>query len=108
MIGIPFMSIWTITPTTPFNMEPSAKYIEGFNSGYVIRKESPELAKNLIETLKEQDDYIQGLKDGKQQFEKELDKEIHRWADQHKENIKDQPSPEKSKDKGIGRDYDNL
>lgn len=89
-------------------MESSAKYIEGFNSGYVIRKESPELAKKLIETLKEQSDYIQGLKDGKYQFEKELDKEIHRWAEQHKENLKDQPSPEKGKDKGKGQGYDDL
>ncbi len=89
-------------------MEPSQKYIEGFNSGYIIRKESPELAKKLIGSLKEQDDYIQGLKDGKQQFEKELDKEIHRWAEQHKENTSELPSPEKGKDKGKGHGYDDL
>tara|TARA_R100000005_G_C4874917_1_gene129490 strand:- start:320 stop:589 length:270 start_codon:yes stop_codon:yes gene_type:complete len=89
-------------------MEPSQKYIEGFNSGYVIRKESPELAEKLIETLNDQGDYIQGLRDGKHQFEKELDKEIHRWSEQHKENARELPSPEKGKDKGKGQDYDVL
>ncbi|WP_417591384.1 hypothetical protein [Owenweeksia hongkongensis] len=95
-------------PKIPFDMEPSEKYIDGFNSGYVIRKESPELAKKLIDTLKEQDDYIQGLKDGKLQFERELDKEIHRWAEQHKQNLEAPPALEKDKKKGKDIDYDDL
>lgn len=95
-------------PKIPFDMEPSEKYIDGFNSGYIIRKESPELAKKLIDTLKEQDDYIQGLKDGKLQFERELDKEIYRWAEQHKENSSKEPTVKKDKDIDPGKDYDNL
>lgn len=89
-------------------MEPSEIYIAGFNSGYTLRKHSPDLAKKLIDTLKDQDNYIQGLKDGKLQFEQELDKEIHKWTEQHKENMKEPPSPEKSKDKGKDLGYGDL
>ena len=89
-------------------MEESEKYIKGFNSGYTLRQHSPKLAKELIDLLKEQSDYIQGLKDGKEQFEKEMDKEIHRWAEQHKANVDQEPSIKKEKGKDKGRDYDNL
>lgn len=89
-------------------MEESEKYIKGFNSGYTLRQHSPKLAKELIDLLKEQSDYIQGLKDGKLQFEKELDKEIYRWAEQHKGNVSNEPSIKKDKDIDTGKDYDNL
>lgn len=89
-------------------MEESDKYIKGFNSGYTLRQHSPKLAKELIDLLKEQSDFIQGLKDGKEQFEKEMDKEIHRWAEQHKANVDQEASIKKEKDKDKGRDYDNL
>ena len=89
-------------------MEESEKYIKGFNSGYTLRQHSSKLAKELIDLLKEQSDYIQGLKDGKEQFEKEMDKEIHRWIEQHKANVDQEPSIKKEKGKDKGRDYDNL
>lgn len=85
-------------------MEASEKYVEGFNSGYIIRRESPELAKKLLDALKEQDDYIQGLKDGKEQFERELDIEIERELDRH--NKDQSPSIDKGKEHDEGVDYE--
>ena len=89
-------------------MEESKKYIDGFNSGYTLRQHAPDLARKLVDTLKEQSDYIQGIKDGTVQFEKELDIEILRFAEQHKENIKEQNPPEKDINKEKGRDYTDL
>ena len=85
-------------------MEASKKYIDGFNSGYILRQHKPELAKSLFQTLEASNDYTQGLKDGNQAYEKELDKEILRFAEKHERDKNLQPDPEKNHEKGKGYD----
>lgn len=44
------------------------QYVNGFNHAYLLAKHKPELIKNIVKT-KNQNDYIQGLIDGKNAFE---------------------------------------
>jgi hypothetical protein len=46
----------------------NGKYIKGFNHAYLLAKHKPELIKSIV-TTKSKNDYIQGLKDGKDTFE---------------------------------------
>jgi hypothetical protein len=45
------------------------QYVKGFNHAYLLAKYKPELLKSILNT-KSQNDYIQGLYDGKVEFEK--------------------------------------
>ncbi len=54
-------------------MEISADYINGFNRGYLIRKELPVLGKQLINGAKGNSQYLEGLKAGAKQYEKEME-----------------------------------
>lgn len=93
-------------------MEATKDYIKGFNNGYLLSHHAADLADTVIDKLEGKEDYLQGLKDGKQQYEKELDKELSRWAEQHKD-MQDQsrqpetdkmPNPDRTKNED--RDYD--
>lgn len=93
-------------------MEATKNYVKGFNNGYLLSHHAADLADTVIDRLEGTEDYLQGLKDGKQQYEKELDKELSRWAEQHKD-MQDQSrepeldkSPKQDKRKDKGRDYD--
>lgn len=46
----------------------NSEYIKGFNDAFVLAKYKPELIKNILGT-KSQNEYLQGLKDGKDTFE---------------------------------------
>ena len=75
-------------------MELTNKYITGFNSGYIIRKNHPLLMKNLIKGSKGNSQYLQGLRAGGQQYEKEINVKIR--------NLKQELSiNKKKKDRGI-------
>ena len=57
------------------------KYISGFNDGYLIASKEPELFDKVINGIKAKNhDYVQGLYDGKQQYEKELAQKKERMA----------------------------
>ncbi|WKN45413.1 hypothetical protein [Tunicatimonas pelagia] len=93
-------------------MEATKDYIKGFNNGYLFSRYANELADTVIDKLDSSQDYVQGLKDGKQQYEQELDKEIARWSEKHK-NMQDQSrrpdaekKPENPKEKGPSYDMD--
>lgn len=63
----------------PFNMEEreifnETEYIEGFNLGYKMTKDFPELAEFLDHT-RGHNDKLDGLKDGRQQYLEEQLKE---------------------------------
>ena len=45
------------------------KYLKGFNHAYLLTKNNPELLQQILNT-KSLNSYIQGLKDGKLEFEK--------------------------------------
>jgi hypothetical protein len=74
----------------------STKYIKGFNDAYLLAKYKPELIKSITD-IKIQNDYIQGLKDGKNTFEQS--KILSRF--QEIEKLRSQR--ERNRDKGMGR-----
>ena len=53
-------------------MELSNEYVQGFNNGYIIRKNHPLLMKNLVQGSKGNSQYLEGLKAGAKQYEKEI------------------------------------
>ena len=76
-------------------MELSKEYVQGFNNGYIIRKNHPLLMKNLVKGSKGNSQYLQGLRVGGQQYEKEVNVKIR--------NLKQEQSiNKKKKDKGLG------
>lgn len=52
-----------------------AKYIKGFNCGYILAEYSPELLQSITVNLSYAGEYCEGLKDGRMEFEngKELE-----------------------------------
>lgn len=50
-----------------FNMKTEEKYIEGFNTGYLIARHEARLADILLNNLANADDFFQGFIDGKDQ-----------------------------------------
>ena len=70
-------------------MEVSEEYVKGFNNGYLIRKNHPVLAKNLVNGASGKSEYLDGLKAGSQEYEKE-------WA-KNLEEMKQQQAEEKEK-----------
>jgi hypothetical protein len=48
------------------------KYIQGFNNGYILAGHKPDLVETLSTSIGTANEYVEGLKDGKEQlkFEK--------------------------------------
>lgn len=46
---------------------PSPEYLKGFNEGYVLAKEAPDLA-NKLSSLKSDSERTQGFQDGRKEF----------------------------------------
>lgn len=46
-------------------------YIKGFNNGYILAKEEPELFEQIMKTPNEDKEYFKGLKAGGKEFIKE-------------------------------------
>jgi hypothetical protein len=67
----------------------NSKYIKGFNHAYLLAKYKPELIKSIA-TTKSQNEYVQGLKDGKDTFEQNKTKsrfqEIEKLRSQKEKN----------------------
>ena len=75
-------------------MDSLEEYVKGFNNGYLIRKNNPVLAKTLLDGATGKSEYLQGLKEGNQEYEKEWAKEL--------EDMKEQQMQEKrEKDRGM-------
>ena len=95
-------------------MDATKDYIKGFNNGYLFSQHANELADRVIDQLDSSQDYVLGLKDGKKQYEQELDREISRWSEKHKAmqeqsrqaETDKMPKPDKSKDRGSGYNMD--
>ena len=75
-------------------MDLLEEYVKGFNNGYLIRKNHPVLAKNLFSGATGKSEYLDGLKAGGQEYEKE-------WA-KNLEEMKHQQAEEKDKGKERG------
>ena len=50
-------------------IEPSEKYVKGFNNGYLLAKHEPALLSEISRTLKSSNEYIEGIFSGKEQYE---------------------------------------
>lgn len=74
----------------------NTKYIRGFNHAYILAKHKPELIKNIA-TTKSQNDYLQGLKDGKNTFEQ------NKVKSRFQEIEKLRKQKDKNRDKGLER-----
>ncbi len=55
--------------TTTKTNDPETVYQTGFNHGYLLTKYEPELARQIITSQKNPNDYHQGLTAGKQEYE---------------------------------------
>jgi hypothetical protein len=52
-------------------MDTEKRYIQGFNSGYLLAKHDPALLSKIITGLTPTNDYLEGLFEGKEQLELE-------------------------------------
>ena len=64
------------------------EYVKGFNNGYLIRKNNPVLAKNLLGGASGKSEYLDGLKDGSKEYEKEWAKSLEEMKIQQMEEKK--------------------
>lgn len=83
-------------------------FLKGFNEGYVIAEQMPELAEVLV-NVKSNSERLKGLRAGRDQYNKEqieqLKSHLPGWL-KNKRSDKDKPSPAKSKDRDIEPDKD--
>ncbi len=77
-------------------MEISDEYLKGFNSGYLLRKYDPMLAKELTTGIKGKSPYLIGLQAGSNEYERELDQKLERMQQSKQMDNK------KSKDQSLG------
>ncbi len=66
-------------------MGVSEEYVKGFNNGYLIRKNHPVLAKTLLNGASGTSEYLDGLKAGSQECEKEWAKDLEEIKREQKE-----------------------
>ena len=69
-------------------MDVSEEYVKGFNNGYLLRKNHPVLAKSLLRGASGKSEYLDGLKDGGQEYEKEWAKNLEEMKQQQVEEKK--------------------
>lgn len=64
------------------------KYLKGFNHAYLLKQHKPQLIENILKTTSE-NDYIQGLKDGKHIYEQQKTKSRFQELDDLKNRDQD-------------------
>ena len=69
-------------------MDILEEYVKGFNNGYLIRKNHPVLAKTLLNGASGKSEYLDGLKAGNQEYEKEWVKNLEEMKRQQGEEKK--------------------
>lgn len=69
-------------------------YIKGFNSGYYLQENEPELFKSILTGTKGDSQYLEGLVAGKEQYEKEV----------KREKIRESLTKDKTHEKDKGRE----
>jgi hypothetical protein len=75
---------------------PSPDYVKGFNEGYILTKDSRDLAQKLA-SAKDDGERLQGFRDGHKEY---ILERIH----EQRERTFTKPSPDKTKDKDYDRD----
>ena len=70
-------------------MEVSEDYSIGLTNGYFLRKNHPVLAKSLLSEARGESDYLEGLKAGSREFERESTKNLEEMKQQNSEKKKE-------------------
>lgn len=52
-------------------IEPSEDFMKGFNHGYVISRDSPEMKNTILSAKDLPEDYVVGFEDGELQYERD-------------------------------------
>lgn len=73
------------------------KYINGFNSGYLLAKHMPTLLSKIVKNISPADNFTEGLFSGKEEFELE-------YSRTRTEELKHLRNKSKSRDKGLERE----
>ncbi|UPT67666.1 MAG: hypothetical protein M0D57_03060 [Sphingobacteriales bacterium JAD_PAG50586_3] len=77
---------------------PAPEYLKGFNQGYLLAKEKPELMEQLAK-VEDKSEQGQGLQDGYKEYllERIKDKDIipSKYTDKQKTNEPDKDSPDR-------------
>lgn len=47
------------------------KFIKGFNHGYTLQEQEPELLAKILKSPASKSDYLDGIKEGQKQYERE-------------------------------------
>jgi hypothetical protein len=81
---------------------PSPDYIKGFNEGYVLAKDQPELADKLA-SMKGDSERVAGFHDGRRQYVLEKAKEV-RTSRSRDNTVSKQQVKDKSQDRDIDMD----
>lgn len=84
---------------------PSPEYLKGFNEGYMLAKEAPELADKLSH-VKSDTERLQGLQDGRKQYVLEKVREMRPRRMSDHSNLKTDKEKDNSKDKDRDIDYE--
>ena len=72
-------------------------FAKGFNAGYILQQEEPELAERLSQSLHSEHDYTKGIEAGREQYIIEMKERIQEYTRQH-------PSPSQGQDRGHSMD----
>ena len=76
-------------------MEENKTYQKGFNDGYLLQQNEPEIA-NLLSAIKSDDAYLEAMRAGREQYLLEVKE---RFKSRSHDNV-----PTHSKDKGMSRE----
>ncbi len=70
--------------------DPSPAYLKAFNNGYLLAKHEPQLLDKLLSSqAKTENEYLQAMAQGKQQFEHEkMVDEIRQVREKHRHTIR--------------------
>ncbi|MDQ1086146.1 hypothetical protein [Siphonobacter sp. SORGH_AS_1065] len=69
--------------------QPSPHYLKGFNNGYLLAQYEPELLNNLLASPNPENEYMQAMAHGKNQFEQEkLVAEMKQIREKQKHNLR--------------------
>ena len=83
-------------------------YLKGFNEGYIIAQNMPELA-GVLANVESKSVRLSGLKAGREQYNKEQIEQVRNllpdWLKSDR-SVEDKNSPSKSKDRNIEPDKD--
>lgn len=80
-------------------MEDTFDFIKGFKDGYVLRQNHAVLVKRLINSFKNETEYLKGLKAGVTRYERDLNPKVEAFRERREQNGK--RDKDRPKDQGL-------